>query len=240
MVADVHVDQCNLETADQLVYPKGFGAVSGKGIVKNPAIDEGAFVVAGDDASWSYRTATGPFLYDLVVNASTQTVYPFVQSDSLQELLVLQTVIFLALFGHGNYLLLTINAAITPGTQPHRVSNRVMRMEPQPLSITANGGKTMQSITLIRLMFLCCFVFVGAKVMLFFRTPKDTAVFKGKLFPHQACVFSLAHGLDREYPCLHRKYAVPMECFLCMSAAFRQGPDNKIHLQMLCRPYNII
>ena len=27
-------------------------------------------------------------------------------------------------------------------------------------------------------------------------------------------------GLDREYPCLHRKYAVPMECLLCMSSRF--------------------
>lgn len=41
-----------------------------------------------------------------------------------------------------------ISAAITPGTQPHAVSNKVMRMEPQPLSITARGGNKIDNNTL--------------------------------------------------------------------------------------------
>ena len=38
-------------------------------------------------------------------------------------------------------------AAITPGTQPTRVNIVVMTIEPQPLSITANGGKMMHTKT---------------------------------------------------------------------------------------------
>jgi hypothetical protein len=33
------------------------------------------------------------------------------------------------------------NAPITPGTQPQQVSNKTINTEPQPLSITAKGGK---------------------------------------------------------------------------------------------------
>jgi hypothetical protein len=43
--------------------------------------------------------------------------------------------------------LLMIRAAITPGTQPIRVNIVVMTIEPQPLSITANGGKMMHNKT---------------------------------------------------------------------------------------------
>jgi hypothetical protein len=45
------------------------------------------------------------------------------------------------------FLLLTIRAAITPGTHPQRVSKNTMITDPQPLSMIANGGKIMQSNT---------------------------------------------------------------------------------------------
>lgn len=41
-----------------------------------------------------------------------------------------------------------ISAAITPGTQPKSVSISTIRIEPQPLSITARGGKRIDNITL--------------------------------------------------------------------------------------------
>ena len=40
-----------------------------------------------------------------------------------------------------------INAAITPGIQPHIVNENTMIIEPQPLSITDNGGNTMANNT---------------------------------------------------------------------------------------------
>ncbi|GLB50814.1 hypothetical protein Y10_31820 [Neptunitalea sp. Y10] len=49
-----------------------------------------------------------------------------------------------------------ISAAITPGTQPHKVSKKVITTDPHPLSNTANGGQTMAKSTLkhpIRLIF---------------------------------------------------------------------------------------
>ena len=50
-----------------------------------------------------------------------------------------------------------INAAITPGTQPQMVRIVVMIKDPQPLSITAKGGKmiarTTRSIFIINLAF---------------------------------------------------------------------------------------
>jgi len=45
------------------------------------------------------------------------------------------------------YLLLMINAPITPGIQPHRVRINTISNEPQPLSKTARGGKIMQRST---------------------------------------------------------------------------------------------
>ncbi len=36
---------------------------------------------------------------------------------------------------------------MTPGIQPQRVRIRTISTEPQPLSMTANGGKIMESIT---------------------------------------------------------------------------------------------
>jgi hypothetical protein len=44
--------------------------------------------------------------------------------------------------------LLIIKAAITPGIQPKQVKINTIIIDPQPLSITANGGKIMQSKTL--------------------------------------------------------------------------------------------
>jgi hypothetical protein len=44
-------------------------------------------------------------------------------------------------------LLQIINAPITPGTHAHNVRRKTIIIEPQPLSITAKGGKIMQSIT---------------------------------------------------------------------------------------------
>lgn len=45
------------------------------------------------------------------------------------------------------FLLLIISAAITPGTQPQRVSKNTIMNDPQPLSTMAKGGKIMQRIT---------------------------------------------------------------------------------------------
>ena len=50
----------------------------------------------------------------------------------------------------GNYysfLFKITKAPITPGTQPQQVSNKTINTEPQPLSITANGGKKIANIT---------------------------------------------------------------------------------------------
>lgn len=47
-----------------------------------------------------------------------------------------------------DYLLLIIKAAITPGTQPAKVSKHTRINDPQPLSIMAKGGKIIHSNTL--------------------------------------------------------------------------------------------
>jgi hypothetical protein len=47
-----------------------------------------------------------------------------------------------------------INAAITPGTQPQMVSINTIRIEPQPLSITAKGGKIIANKTRQKLIFI--------------------------------------------------------------------------------------
>lgn len=41
-----------------------------------------------------------------------------------------------------------ISAAITPGTHPHAVRRKVMRIEPHPLSRTASGGNKIDNNTL--------------------------------------------------------------------------------------------
>ncbi len=40
------------------------------------------------------------------------------------------------------------NAAITPGIQPHKVNKNTIKIEPQPWSNTAKGGKIIDRITL--------------------------------------------------------------------------------------------
>jgi len=45
-------------------------------------------------------------------------------------------------------LLSITSAAITPGTQPQSHNKKTIRIEPQPLSITAKGGQIMARITL--------------------------------------------------------------------------------------------
>ncbi len=50
----------------------------------------------------------------------------------------------------GNYysfLFKITKAPITPGTQPQQVSNKTIKTEPHPLSITAKGGKKIANIT---------------------------------------------------------------------------------------------
>jgi hypothetical protein len=44
-----------------------------------------------------------------------------------------------------------ISAAITPGTQPHNQRMKTIRIEPQPLSITAKGGHKIERSTLQKL-----------------------------------------------------------------------------------------
>jgi hypothetical protein len=44
-----------------------------------------------------------------------------------------------------------INAAMTPGIHPQRVSNKTIRKEPQPLPITDRGGKMIASKTRMKL-----------------------------------------------------------------------------------------
>lgn len=54
------------------------------------------------------------------------------------------------------YFLHTTSAAITPGIQPHKVRMKTSRIEPQPLSMTAIGGKMIQNIARIRdIVYLC-------------------------------------------------------------------------------------
>ena len=48
------------------------------------------------------------------------------------------------------------NAAITPGTQPQIHNIKVIRKEPQPLSITAIGGQKIEIIT--RQILISCFL----------------------------------------------------------------------------------
>ena len=49
-----------------------------------------------------------------------------------------------------------ISAAITPGTHPQRVRRKVIRTDPQPVSITARGGNMIDKTTLQKLMITTC------------------------------------------------------------------------------------
>ena len=46
------------------------------------------------------------------------------------------------------------NAAITPGTQPHKVNKKTITIEPHPWSITAKGGKRIDKSTRQKLKIL--------------------------------------------------------------------------------------
>jgi len=46
------------------------------------------------------------------------------------------------------------SAAITPGTQPQSHNRNTMKIDPQPLSITAKGGQMIESKTLQKLMMI--------------------------------------------------------------------------------------
>ena len=46
-----------------------------------------------------------------------------------------------------SFLFKITKAPITPGTQPQQVSNKTINTEPQPLSITAKGGKKIANNT---------------------------------------------------------------------------------------------
>lgn len=60
-----------------------------------------------------------------------------------------------------------ISAPITPGTQPARVKINTMRMEPQPLSITASGGKSIERSTLkMDILFLSLKGCIGSSLSL--------------------------------------------------------------------------
>jgi hypothetical protein len=54
-------------------------------------------------------------------------------------------------------LLRIIKAAITPGTHPQSVRRKTIIMEPQPLPITASGGKIIANKTLKQPMFFSIF-----------------------------------------------------------------------------------
>ena len=62
----------------------------------------------------------------------------------------------------GNYysfLFKITKAPITPGTQPQQVSNKTINTEPQPLSITAKGGKKIANNT--RRQDIMCDLFIN-------------------------------------------------------------------------------
>ncbi len=62
-------------------------------------------------------------------------------------------------------LLRITNAAITPGTQPQIHNKKTIKIDPQPLPITDNGGKMIARMTLQKLIIyiLMIDVFIGRK-----------------------------------------------------------------------------
>lgn len=56
------------------------------------------------------------------------------------------------------FLFKIIKAAITPGTQPQRVNKKTIIIDPQPLPITASGGKIIAKITLKMLILKSIFL----------------------------------------------------------------------------------
>ena len=64
-----------------------------------------------------------------------------------------------------------MSAAMTPGTQPMRVSRNTINTDPQPRSITAKGGKIIANSTCKQLISLICLTFAHklcANLLLFF------------------------------------------------------------------------
>ena len=53
------------------------------------------------------------------------------------------------------YFLFMMRAPMTPGTQAQRVSRKTIRIDPQPLSITARGGKMIHNKTRQKDMIIC-------------------------------------------------------------------------------------
>lgn len=96
-----------------------------------------------------------------------------------------------------------MSAAMTPGTQPMRVSRNTINTDPQPRSITAKGGKIIANSTCKQLISLICLTFAHnlcAKLLLFFHIRKKkrllVAFFSFRLslpcvFSPPACVFFL-------------------------------------------------
>ncbi len=58
-----------------------------------------------------------------------------------------------------------ISAAITPGIHPRRVRIKTIKIDPQPLSYTASGGKRTDKITLQTLIFLIIYIVINTKVL---------------------------------------------------------------------------
>lgn len=56
-----------------------------------------------------------------------------------------------------------IRAAITPGTQPHKVKSSTIKKDPQPFPITERGGKMMASSTRRKLMGNSIYQSIGHK-----------------------------------------------------------------------------
>lgn len=48
---------------------------------------------------------------------------------------------------------------MTPGIHPQRVSKKIIKKDPQPLSITESGGKIMANNTLKKLIFICSWLY---------------------------------------------------------------------------------
>jgi|SRR5665647_1752328 hypothetical protein len=65
------------------------------------------------------------------------------------------------------YFLFMINAPMTPGTHPQRVRRNTIRIDPQPLSMTARGGQIMQIITRKQPMGICEFRFANFDLLIY-------------------------------------------------------------------------
>lgn len=71
-------------------------------------------------------------------------------------------------------------AAITPGTQPARVSRNTMSTEPQPLSNTERGGKKMASRTLRKDIKFALRELLGMTCLALLKKNRNHLFFQGK------------------------------------------------------------